>query len=498
MREKEESEETIETAYDNVVDEVYPYREPLEKLVYAVKRAAALAGIIAVCLYVTAAGEKDPEPEPKKILNIRVIDEFPPESELELRVLRGDYWKTESGKAAIRFNRVDDSINLRQEDGNIREESGSIVTMDTVQFFVPEVVLWNRSQREFDRETLRYAIHLYGVGNETTFMHYKYQEFSDTCADFNSGIDTVRNLVSEGYLNEQMTDFIDLFLQTIPYEQEYTLRLLNVGETLMESARDRWWHMEYGLYTKADTGEELMLASVYISKNILKQGEPQDDDTVYRIEPWMEGLWQFMEDPAKDMGDVWLQKVEGDSFANEESVRRFVEEQGASFLLPEGVDGTINWNYRRQEEFYYDYLICQGETTHYEVTLAIPLTGKRDAGYCLASVIRREAEDKETCHHMLSGMMQTIRDEEYLHIVKEGESLCKIAEKYMGSQRLYTSLQMYDEEEGVFIVYDDISNPDLIYPEQKVYVPLGRFDQYGRYDLYNAERALKYTAQNGE
>ena len=498
MREKEQSEETIETAYDNVVDEVYPYREPLEKLVYVIKRAAVLAGIVAVCLYVTAAGEKDPEPEPKKILNIRVIDELPSENELELRVLKEDYWKTESGKAAIRFNRVDASINLRQEDGNIREESGSIVTMDTVQFFVPKVVLWNRSQREFDRERLCYAIHFYGVGNETTFMHYKYQEFSDTCADFNSGIDTVRSLVSEGYLNEQMTDFIDQFLQTDRYEQEYTLRLLDAGETLMESAQDRWWHVEYGLYTKADTGEELMLASVYISKNILKQGEPQGDDAMYRIKPSMEDLWQLEEDPAKDMGDVWLQKVEGDSFASEESVRRFVDKQGASFLLPEGVDGTINWNYRRQEEFYYDYLICQGETTHYEVTLAIPLAEKRDAGYYLVSVIRKEAEDKATCRHILSGMMQTLRDEEYLHIVKEGESLCKIAEKYMGSQRLYTSLQMYDQDKETFVVYSNMSNPNLIYPGQKVYVPLGRFDQHGRYDLYNAEWALKYTVQNGE
>ena len=474
MREKEQSEETIETVYDNVIDEVYPYREPLEKLAYAVKRAAVLAGMVAVCLYVTAAGERDPEPEPKKILSINVIDEFPPENEFELRVLKEDYWKTGNGNSAIRFERNNDSIYLRQEDGSVRQESGSIVTMDTVQFFVPEVVLWNRSHREFDRETLRYAIHLYGVGNETTFMHYKYQEFSDTCADFNSGIDTVRGLVSAGYLNEQMTDFIDLFLQTGRYEQEYTLRLLAAGETLMESAQDRWWHVEYGLYTKADTGEELMLASVYISGNVLKRGEPQSDDAMYRIKPSMEGLWQLEEDPAKDMGDVWLQKVEGDSFTNEESVRRFIEKQGAAFLLPEGVDGTINWNCRRQEEFYYDYLICQGDTANYEITLAVPLTEKRDAGYYLASVIRKEAEDKATCNHILSGMMQTLRDEEYLHVVKEKESLCKIAEKYMGSQDQYTSLQMYDDATGTFVVYSDIVNPNLIFPGQKVYVPLER------------------------
>ena len=478
MREKEESEETIEATYDNVVDEVYPYREPLEKLVFAIKRAAVLAGIAAVCLYVTAAGEKDPEPEAKKILNIRVIDEFPPESESEhhVFVLGKDYWKTENGNSATKFKRDNDSIYLRQEDGGVRKESGSIVTMDTVQFFVPEEGWQNRSQREFDSEELRYATHLYGVGKETTFMKYRYVEFSDACADFNSGIDTARSLVSEGYLNERMTDFIDLFWQTARYEQEYTLRLLDMGETLMESAQDRWWHVEYGLYTKADTGEEIMLASVYISRNTLKQGEPQSDDAMCRISPLMEGLWQLDEDPAKDMGDVWLQKVEGDTFASEESVRRFVKEQGAAFLLPEGVDVTINWSCSEQEEFYYDYLVWQGETAHYEVTLAIPLTEKRDEGYYLVSVIRREAEDKTVCHHILSGMMQTFRDEEYLHVVKEGESLCKIAEKYMGTQTLYPSLQMYDDEEGTFVPYDDISNPDLIYPGQKVYVPLADND----------------------
>ena len=315
-------------------------------------------------------------------------------------------------------------------------------------------------------------------------MKYNYVEASDSCVDFNSGIDTVRNLVRKGYLNEEMTDFIELFLQTIQYEQEYTLRLLDAGETLMESAQDRWWHVEYGLYTKADTGEELMLASVYIYRSILRQGEPQDDDAMYRIEPSMEGLWQLVEEPAKDMGDVWIQKVEGDSFTGEESIRRFVEERGAAFLLPEGVDITINWNCRRQEEFYYDYLVCQGETMHYEIILAIPLMGKRDEGYYMASVIRKEAEDKEVCHHILSGMMQTLQDEEYLHVVKEGESLCRIAEKYMGNQNCYSLLLLYNETDNKLEPFED---PNLIYPGQKVYVPLS--------DQYNAEMVQEFMSE---
>ena len=467
MREKY-SEEAVETTYDNVVDELYPYREPLERLVIVVKKAAVLAGIVAVCLHVMTAGEEDPPPEPKKILSISVIDELPPESEPELRILGKDYWKTENGNgnASVRHDLNEDSLYLRQEDGSVREEGGCLIQIDTVQFFVPEEDLQNRRQRDFDREKLRYTTHLYGVGERTSINDW--HVIRDACAEFNSGIDTVRRLVREGYLNERITDLIDLYPKINPYEREYTLQLIDTGETLIEENQDRWWHVEYGLYTKADTGEELQLASVYISKELLNQGEPQDRAAMYQIEPLLGNLWQLAEDPAGDMGDVWMQKVEGDVLSCEEAVRRFVEEQGAEFLLPEGVDASINWSCCKQEEFYYDYLVWQGETANYEVTLAIPLMEKQNEGYYLASVIRREAEDKAVCHHILSGMMQTFRDMNYLHVVKEGESLCKIAEKYIGYQDFYLLLLFFNEADNKLETFE---NPNLIYPGQKVYVP---------------------------
>lgn len=467
MRKKEESEAIIEYPYDNVVGELYPYMEPLEKLVYIVKKAAIFGGIVAVCLYVMVAGEEDPPPEPKKILNIRVIDEFPAESEPVIRVLGEDCWKTGDGESntSPRFDWANDYIYLRQEDGSIREERGSIIQMDTAQFFVVKEGI--RSGGKLNAEKSRYVSHLYGVGEKTILDSFC--EGRDTCEEFNSGISTVRRLVSEGYLNEQITDLIALYPKINPHEREYTLRLIDAGETLTESAQDKWWHVEYGLWTEADTGEELQLAAVYISKDILKQGEPQDSPAMYRIELSMESIWQLMEDPVRDMGDVRLQKVEGDALASEESVRRFVEEQGAAFLLPEGVDKTINWNCSRQEEFYYDYLVWQGETADYEITLTIPFMAKWDEGYYMASVIRKEAEDKAPCHHILSGMMQTFRDKEYLHVVKEGESLCKIAEKYRGDQNLYSSLLLYNDADDKLEPFED---PNLIFPGQKVYVPL--------------------------
>lgn len=480
IREKEQSEETIKTAYDNVIGEIYPYREPLEKLVYTVKRAAVLAGIVAVCTYVTTAGEKDPEPEPKKILNISVIDELPTESRSEFHVPGEDYRnsESESGNTAIRFDWYQDSIYLRQEDGSVREKRGRIIIMNTVQFFVPDEGM--QRYGTFYLDEMCHVSHIYRAEEESTVMQYV--EFSDTCPDFNAGIDTVRSLMSEGYLNEQMTDFADLFLQDVRYGHEYILRLLDAGLTFSDDDKDMWWHVEYGFYAKAaDTGEEFMLATVYISRNIMRQGKLQEEDATYLVKPSIEGIRQFTEDPAKNMGAVQVQRVEGDLFASEESVRHFVEEQETDFFLPEGVHETINWNCYEQQEFYYDYLVWQGETAHYEVTLAIPLMDKRDEGYYLTSVIRKEAEDKAACHNMLLGVMQTFRDEKYLHVVKEGESLCKIAEKYMGTQDLYTFLQLYDDEERAFVVYDDINNPDFIYPGQKVYVPLGRAYTKGMY-----------------
>lgn len=490
MRRKEESEAIIEYPYDNVVGELYPYMEPLEKLVYIVKKAAVLAGIVAVCLYVMMAGEEDPPPEPKKILNINVIDELPAESGRISRVLGEDYWRTEDEKSSdsIQFDRDDDSIYLRQKNGSVREEKGSTIQMDTVQFFVTKEGI--RSDGSFNKEKIRYVSHLYGVGERLAFQENR--EFSDTCPAFNPGIDTVRRLVSEGYLNEQLTDFMNQFRKLDPHKWEYTLRLTNAGETFMESAGDRWWHVEYGLYTKADTGEELMLASVYIGRNLTKQGEPQSDDATYRIEPSTESIWQLMEDPAGDMGDVRLQKVEGDAFASEESVRRFVEEQGAAFLLPEGVDATINWNCRRQEEFYYDYLVWQGVTTDYEITLAIPLMEKQYEGYYMASVIRKEAEDKTACHHILSGMMQTFRGMYYMHVVKEGETLCQIAEKYKGNQALYSRLEFYNEADHKLELFED---PNLIYPGQKVYVPLPAQYIAEIVGIVNAAEYLKVRAE---
>lgn len=497
MRRKKQSEETVKTAYNSVVDVLYPYREPLERVVSIVKKAAVLAGIVVVCLNVMTVGDGDlPDTEQQELagagnvdgekfangtdegagsaprmLNISIVDEFPPESELEVRVIEEGQSIAEEESDSIfvqvttQHDAEHDSFRLMQEDGSIKEDDGLRVEINTVQFFVPEGGTYSFGVPNFSTS-------IYGEGEWETLCEIdEINVVGDECEDFNTGIDAARQLINEGYLNDEISELLGRFPDIDPFGREYTLRLIYAGETYREEDQTLWWDVEYGLYTTADNGEVLLPLTVEIYDVTVAQGIPDIwDDAHYRLWAYEHQLWQLMEDPVKDKGEVMLQQIRGDSFASEESINRFVEEQGAAFFLPEGVDTEVEWSCRRQEEFYYDYLVWAGETADYEVTLAIPLMEKRDEGYYLASYIRKEAEDKETCRHILSGMMQTFRGREYLHVVKEGESLCKIAEKYLKDQGLYSSIWLYNENNDAM---ESFLNPDLIYPGQKVYLSSG-------------------------
>lgn len=518
-----EAEETekVGTPYDNIVETLYPHREPLEKAVSFAKKAAVAAGIILFGMHTLTVGDTSQlgqkqqravggyddveeysgrqEKERKsggRTLNINVVDELPPESELETYIIGQDnstYDAYEAGSGGIFSQRTtvtdkeSGTLRLLQEDGSIREDEGLKVEMNTVCFFAPD-----GGSRSFG--TPNFSTTILGEGEWEKMQEMsKRQVAGEECEEFNAGIDHSRQLVKEGYLNDEISELLAGFPEIAPFEREYTLELTYAGETFREDDATRWWDVDYNLYTTADNGEVIMLLRAEIWDVTLAMGMPEDlDDAHYRLWAYTDELWRLIEDPVKDRGRVILQQVLGDSFADEESVRKFVEDRGASFFLPEGADTKVTWSCRRQEEFYYDYLVWEGETKDYEVTLAIPLMDKQDEGYLLASYIRREAEDKETCRHILSGIMQTLRGSSYLHVVKEGESLCEIAEKYLGSQGMYIWIWLYNEADDT---KGDFDNPDLIYPGQKVYVKL----DYQRTTFeYDAETARKYIMRNGE
>lgn len=411
----------------------------------------------------------------KKTLDINIVDEFPPESELELHIIGENSRSTNKETDSIfsqMTNLVDtdgDEIWLIQEDGSVDKEDGIAIWLNTAKFFVPD-----GGSRSFGIPN--FSTEIYGEGEWEQRRELDEKDLiGDYSGDFNGGIDVTRQLVAEGYLNDEIARLLDRFPEIKPYERQYTLRLVNAGETLREEDQTRWWDVDYALYTEADNGEELMLVYIDITKVTVVDGEVCDwDDAQYRLDVALEYLWQLLEDPAKDKGEVWMQQIMDGSVADEAAINRFVEEYGAQIVVPRGADAEVEWKCYREECFYYDYLVWQGETADYAVTLAIPLMGKSDEGYYFASRIRKEAEDKETCHHILSGMMQTFQGVPYLHVVTEGESLAQIAEKYSGAQENYVQMQLYDEGDGSMRNFDD---PDRIYPGQKVSLPfVGEYD----------------------
>ncbi len=458
---------------------------------------AGLVGLTALCLFTLRAGEGKPETEEAErtgpvtallegieeslaeedsrtkeaeteLLRIQTVDDWPAESELETRVLeeeRRDLRESDSVFVEM-TNLIDtgpDTVWLLQQDESVKQQEGIAIQLNTAQFFVPD-----GGSRCFG--VPNFSTELFGEGERETRQSLDEENLiGDDCADFNDGIDATRRLVASGYLNGEITRLLDRFPQIDPHGREYTLRLVNAGTTLRQEDQTSWWDVDYAMYTQADNGEELMLVYIDITRVILSNGEVWDwDDAHYRIDVAVENLWQLMEDPAEDRGEVWLQQIRGDSLADEESIRQFVSEQGTKIVLPQGVDDPITWDCSRQKLFYYDWLVFQGETADYTVALAVPLMEKREEGYYLAGRIRKEATDKTDCRNTFFAMMQTFHGMPYLHVVREGESLSRIAGKYCGTQETYPQIMRYDETSGSTVPFE---NPDLIYPGQKVVLP---------------------------
>lgn len=467
--------------------------KPLKWVTDHVKRICCIAAAVVLCLCVMKTGDTQSvkgdaediarEEPTRKTLNITIIDEFPPESELEVRIIGERGWNTEEESNSI-FSQMTNLINtegdevwLIQADGSTAKEEGIAIWLNTAKFFVPDC-----GSRGFGIPN--FITEIYGDGEWEARRELDEENLiGDDCGDFNEGIDATRKLVAEGYLNDEIARLLDRFPEIRPYEREYTLRLVNARETLREEDQTAWWDVDYALYTEADTGEELMLVYIDITRVTLSQGEVWDwDDAHYRIDAAVESLWQLLEDPVNDKGEVWMQQIMDGSVADEDAIARFVEEYGTQIVIPRGADMEVEWNCHREETYYYDYLVWQGETADYAVTLAVPIMGKKDEGYYMASRIRKEAANKETCHHILSGMMQTFQGVPYLHVVKKGESLARIAEKYSGVQSNYVQMRLYDETNRSMIDFDD---PDRIYPGQKVSIPFVK--EYDGRDVKNLD-----------
>lgn len=420
-------------------------------------------------------GEQKEETE-TELISIQVVDEWPSESELETWMPEEESENSEESGGIIkeqltRWERIPSTAGLMQQDGSAGIQFGDDIWLNTARFFIPGRGI--RSVPGNYSGQINFVAELYDQEEEETKRLWDEIDMSsEDYADFNGGIDVTRELVAAGFLHEEITKLLDRFPEIHPHERAYTLRLVKAGSTFRQEDQTGWWDVDYVLSTRMDNGEELQLVYVDIYRLM---GDWHDVNC--RMDVSEDSLWTLLADPAEDKGRIWVQQIRGDTFADEASVRQFVSRQGAETVLPDGVESEIAWNYSRQELFYYDWMICQGETADYTVVLAMPLMEKQEEGYYLAGRIGREVADKTDYQNLLSAIMQTFQGEPYLHVVKEGECLSRIAEKYCGAQEAYPQIGLYDEGSGSAKPFANpgsaspFANPDLIYPGQKVMLP---------------------------
>lgn len=426
---------------------------------------AGLAGAAALCLFTIKAGAVEEEDTVTELLSIQVVDDWPPESELEAGTVEESEAAEESDGLIMeqlkRWDKIPFTAGIMLPDGSAEVQFGNDVWMNTAHFFIPmrdvhTDIGWYSGQ-------INFAAELYGKGEEEIRRSLELKnDSSGECADFNGDMDVTRKLIASGCLHGEITKLLDRFPEIHPHERTYILRPVYAGVTRNSESRIDGWRLNYGLFTKADTGEELQLLNIDICRQM---GIWYDGG--YTMSVSEKSLWALLEQPAEDKGKIWLQQIKGNAFAAEESVIQAVSKYGAETVLPEGVESDITWDYNRLELFYYDWLICRGETADYTAVIAVPLMEKED-GYYLAGLIRREAADKTAYQNLLSAIMQTFREESYLHVVKEGECLSKIAQKYCGGQAAYPQIRLYDEAAGGSVPFAD---SNLIYPGQKVMLP---------------------------
>jgi len=350
-----------------------------------------------------------------------------------------------------------ENVEVKQSDGSLKEEELFTMRMNNICVSVPDGGI-----RSFGIPIFMTRVYTEGEAD----AREKWDNVvGEDCPEF-ADMETARELIREGYFQKPLEEFLSNYPEIRPQEREYRLIFTGGGRTDRAYDGTSWWDLNYKLVAQSDGGEQVTVVTIDITKVIRAQGQEIEDDAHYRIWSVVSGLWQLQEDPAEDLGETWISQVQGQDFSDEEQVRAYVEEVGADFdlLLPAGVDREVEWECSQKTGNYYNYLVWTGTTDLYEVTLAIPLMDENGGGWYMASRIRKESQKKEICRHTLSVMMETFQEDSNVHIVKKGENMWQIYKE----QGRGNSWQ-YDFES--FIEYNNLKNPDLIYPDQRIRIP---------------------------
>lgn len=345
---------------------------------------------------------------------------------------------------------------IRQEDGTFSDEQFNIYNVichdHDVSFAMPEdgQIIWRGSGvsvqyiGEREREIIRELDEKNVVG--------------DDCREFSESMAKTRQLIREGFLQDEFAKYLSHFPELQLEDKELTLELISAERTDRMEDGTSWWELDYILTVELEDGSRVTLAMMDITRVFLVQGEENTwDDAHYRIWGYPDNMWELLEQPQEDKGETFLTVLPEGTFTDEASIYDYMEEYAK--------ERQITWECSRENDFWYDYLIFKGEGSGYQYQVAVPITDEGVGSWLIQAQIKKGADSPEDCLYAASVFMQTFHGNPYFYCVKKGDTLYGIAKTYLGDGDSYPRLA------GI----NGLADPDFIYEGQLIEIPMKKY-----------------------
>lgn len=275
------------------------------------------------------------------------------------------------------------------------------------------------------------------------------------CKEFNESMAKTRQLIKEGFLQDEFAEYLSQFPELQLENKELTLELTYAGRTDRMDDNTSWWELDYNLTVELEDGSRLTLATMDITRVFLVQGEENTwDDTQYRIWGYPSAMWELLEQPQEDKGEAILTILPEGTFTDEASIYDYMEQYAE--------ERQITWECSRENGFWYDYLIWKGKGGGYQYQMAVPITDEGVGSWIIQAQIKEGADSPEDCWYAASVFMQTFHGNPYFYRVKKGDTLYGIAKTYMGDGDSYPWLADIN----------GLPDPDFIYGGQLIEIPI--------------------------
>ena len=153
-------------------------------------------------------------------------------------------------------------------------------------------------------------------------------------------------------------------------------------------------------------------------------------------------------------------------FSSPEAIVSYVESGGTECLTKQALGESASWSdgTRYWTEFH-EFLRFEGNYDRRQVTLYIPITAEGQSNWLIMFETFEGSEMEGNAYEIQEQVMRTFTLFPYYHVVKEGDTLAAISRAYTGQTDDYEEIAAYPTNQ--------IADPDMIYPGQKVEISLG-------------------------